>query len=168
MRLLNQRINYQSFLLNTGDLWSNLRAMEFLKKTLIKEVMAAPAITVNENDDFSKVHEKFQFHDIRHLPVVNANGGIVGLITQRELFKIHSPHKLDDGNWFYDKDLLNGFILKNVMFKDVFTLTPERPLYDAVDFMVRQKVGCVPIVDDYNFVQGVITRDDILKYILTK
>ena len=142
--------------------------MNFLQKTTIKDVMASPAITVNENDDFSKVQEKFQFHQIRHLPVVNTGGGLVGLITQRELFKIHSPHKLEDGDWFYDKDLLNGFILKNVMIKDVFSLTPDRPLLEAVEFMVRNKVGCIPIVDEYKYVQGVITRDDILKYLLIK
>ena len=142
--------------------------MEFLKKTKIKEVMASPAITVNENDDFSKVHEKFELYDIRHLPVVNDNGGLVGLITQRELFKIHSPHRLEDGGWFYDKELLNGFILKNVMFTDVFSLKPDHFLYEAVEYMVKHKFGCIPIVDDYKFVQGIITRDDILKYLLIK
>ncbi len=142
--------------------------MDFLKKTKIKEVMATPAITVNENDDFSKVHEKFEFYGIRHLPVVNDNGGLVGLITQRQLFKIHSPHKLDDGSWYYDKELLNGFILKNVMFKDVFTLKPDSLLYDATEYMVKQRFGCIPIVDDYKFVQGIITRDDILRYLLIK
>ena len=140
--------------------------MEFLRKTKIKEVMASPAITVNENDDFSKVHEKFELYDIRHLPVVNDNGGLVGLITQRQLFKIHSPHKIEDGSWFYDKELLNEFILKNVMFKDVYTLKADNMLFEAVEYMVKHKFGCIPIVDDYKFVQGIITRDDILKYLL--
>ncbi len=141
--------------------------MDFLKKTKIKDVMASPAITVNENDDFSKVHEKFELYDIRHLPVVRDGGALVGLITQRELFKIHSPRKLEDGRWFYDKDLLNSFILKNVMFKDIFTLKVEDSLYPAVEYMVSHKFGCIPIVDEHGFVKGIITRDDVLKFLLT-
>jgi CBS domain-containing protein len=107
-------------------------------------------------------------YEIRHLPVVNDAGSLVGLITERLLYKIHSPRKLEDGSFYYDDQMLDGFILKNVMFKEPFTLKPQNTLRDAVEYMTRSKFGCVVIVDDYRIPCGIVTRNDILKFLLTQ
>ncbi len=142
--------------------------IEFLKKISITEVMASPVITVRETDDFHVVEDKFAVYDIRHLPVIDERGAMVGMITQRDLYKIHSPRKLEDGGWFYDKEQLDNFILSKVMTREIITLKAENTLFDAIDLTVRQKIGCIPIVDGLNKPIGIITRDRILKYFLTK
>ena len=139
---------------------------KFLQATPIRDVMAFPVITVKEDDDFALVHERFSLYSIRHIAVVNDAGVIVGLISQRDLYKIHSPRKLQDGSWYYDKELLNQFILKNVMHKDIFTLKPHQSLYEAMDAMVRFKFGSIPIVDDYNIPCGMMTRVNVLKFLI--
>ena len=139
---------------------------KFLMDTKVQEVMAAPVITVNETDDFALVQEKIALYDVRHLPVVNEKGIIVGLITQRDLYQIHSPRRLEDGSWYYDKEALNQFILKNVMLAKPFTLKPDNSLYEAIDATVRFKFGCIPIVDDYKHPCGILTRDTILKFLI--
>ena len=139
-----------------------------LRKTLLKSVMTSPAITVFELEDFSVVKDKFELYSIRHLPVVNHKGVLVGLITQRDLYKIHSPRRLQDGSWYYDKDLLDGFILSKVMLSEIYTLKPENTLEDVVNAMVQFKFGCIPIVDDNNIPVGIITNDNILNFLLTK
>jgi len=141
---------------------------EFLKKTPLKLLMNSPVISVLETDDFSVVKEKFDLHGIRHLPVVNEPGNLVGLISQRDLFRIHSPRKLEDGSWYYDKQLLDGFILKNVMLKEVFTLHPESTLEEAVKAFVQFKYGCIPIIDRYDIPVGIVTNEDVLRYLLKK
>ena len=141
---------------------------EILKATRIKEIMATPAITIHERDEFHVVYDKFETYDIRHLPVINDAGTIVGLISQRQLFKVHSPRKLEDGSWYYDKEELDEFILKNVMEANPFTLRPEEDLHKALGLMVNSKLGCIPIVDDNRRPAGVLTRADFLKFFLTK
>ena len=141
---------------------------QFLKATKIKDAMSSPVITVKETDDFVLVHEKFHTYDIRHIPVVNDAGGVTGLITQHDLYKIHSPRKLEDGSWYYDKELLNGFILKNVMIANPFTLKAQQALFEAVEAMVQFKFGCIPITDNYRLPVGILTRADILKFLLIK
>ena len=128
--------------------------------------MASPVITVKETDDFALVQEKIALYDVRHLPVVNADGHIVGLITQRDLYQIHSPRRLEDGSWYYDKDALNQFILKNVMLHKPFTLHADNSIYEAIEVTVRNKYGCIPIVDDHNKPCGILTRDTILKFLI--
>ncbi len=94
----------------------------FLLDTKIREVMVSPVITVKETDDFVLVQEKITLYDVRHLPVVNETGNLVGLITQRDLYQIHSPRRLEDGSWFYDKEALNQFLLSRVMLLNPFHL----------------------------------------------
>ena len=138
-----------------------------LKGILIREVMASPVITVYESDDFALVQEKIALYDVRHLPVLDETGSIVGLITQRDLYQIHSPRRLDNGSWYYDKEALNRFLLKNVMLPKPFTLKADNSLKEALEAMVRFKFGCIPIVDDYKKPCGILTRDTILKFLIS-
>ena len=139
---------------------------ELLRSTELKDIMATKVITVHEHDEFHVVWEKFEVHGIRHLPVVNGHGCVVGLISQRHLYKVHSPRHLEDGSWYYDPEMLDGFILKNVMITDPFLLTSEKTLEVAMDAMVQFKYGCVTIVDNNLMPIGIITRIDVIKFFL--
>jgi len=139
---------------------------QFLLDTKVSEVMVSPVITVKETDNFALVQEKIALYDVRHLPVVSEAGGVVGIITQRDLYQIHSPRRLEDGSWYYDKDALSQFLLSKVMLRDPFTLKPGNSLYEAVDATARFKFGCIPIVDDYKHPCGILTRDTILKFLI--
>jgi predicted transcriptional regulator len=63
----------------------------------------------------------------------------------------------------YDKESLDGHILKHVMIKEVFTLLPEDTLGEAIKAMIRWKYGCIPIVNEQKCLIGIITQADILK-----
>jgi len=139
---------------------------KFLLDTKVREVMAAPVITVKETDDFALVQEKIALYDVRHLPVVDGAGSIVGIISQRDLYRIHSPRRLEDGSWYYDKDALNQFLLMKVMQPKPFTLKPDNSLFEAIDATVRHKFGCIPVVDDYKKPCGILTRDTMLKFLI--
>ncbi len=139
-----------------------------LKALQVRDVMTTKVITVKEIDDFALVSEKMDIHHIRHLPVINEIGKLVGLVTQRHLYKLHSPRKLEDGSWFYDKEALNGFILSKVMIHEVVTLPLEASMFNAVSLMVDNKIGCIVIVDSSKTLLGILTRDDIFKLLLTQ
>ena len=140
---------------------------QFLLDTKIREVMASPVITVKDTDDFALVQEKIALYDVRHLPVVNAAGIVVGLISQRDLYQIHSPRRLEDGSWYYDKEALNQFLLMKVMLPKPFTLKPSNSFFEAIEATVRFKFGCIPIVDDYKKPCGILTRDTMLKFLIS-
>ena len=140
---------------------------ELLNSIKLKDVMTSPVITVVEWEDFHVIYDKLETYDIRHLPVVDDSGRLVGLISQRHLYKICSPHRLDNGGWHYDKDMLDSFILKRVMVQGPYVLKPRDTLSGAIKDMVRLKFGCIPVVDDLNRPVGIVTRDSILSFILT-
>jgi len=139
----------------------HIRAL--FKKVKIQEVMTTPVISVHVEAPFGDVVKLSQGRHIRHMPVVNSQMEVVGLVTQRDLYKIQPPHKNEDGRWVYDFDMLDGIILKAVMTPNPFTLSQDRPLAEAVLPMVRHKYGCVPIVDHQKKLCGIITSYDMLK-----
>ena len=139
---------------------------EFIRSIKVTQVMAAPLITVKETDEFHVVWEKMETYDIRHLPVINDIGCLVGMISQRQLYKIHSPRKLEDGSWYYETDSLDSFILSKVMMKDAFVLNPHHSLEDVMKAMTQFKYGSIPITDENRVPLGIITRNDVIKFFL--
>jgi CBS domain-containing protein len=135
--------------------------------TKVRDVMVSPVITVKETDDFAVVQEKITLYDVRHLPVVDETGSVTGIITQRDLYQIHSPRRLEDGSWYYDKEALHAFLLSKVMLPKPFTLKPNNTLLEAIEATIRHKFGCIPIVDDHRKPCGILTRDTMLKFLIS-
>ena len=146
-----------------------------LKKVTIGEVMTKPVRTINVLDDFSAAEEIFVSKKIRHLPVVDG-GKLVGIISQRDVYRAIAPRRFVDGtvyyrdgiiieqDGYYEKESLNQYIINHVMHKNPKSLTSDRPLGEAIHVMATEKSGCVTIVDKNNRVTGIITRYDILKF----
>lgn len=137
-----------------------------MEKMLLKDVMTPNPVTLNIDDSFCRVAQIFQEKDIRHLPVVNSQGLILGIISQRDLNRITSPQKGPEGDYLYDPAELTKYILKQHVIHKVFTLSPEDPLEKAVELMAEHKLGCIPVVDSDGRVIGITTVTDMMKLFL--
>ncbi len=133
-----------------------------MKDVLLKDIMTKDPVTLNIDESFCRVAQIFQERDIRHLPIVNAQGQILGIISQRDLNRITSPKKEPDGAYLYDPVELTKYILKQHVIQKVYSLTPEDSLEKAVELMAQYKLGCMPIVDADKKVVGITTITDIL------
>lgn len=133
-----------------------------LNKVLLKEIMITKVISVQEDAPFHEVADKIMKNKIRHLPVVDKNNKLIGLMTERDLYKIQSPRKLEDGTWYYDQESLDNFILKDVMIVNPFVLKPDNTVAEAILNMVQKKYGCIPIVDHNSTLCGIVTYVDLL------
>ena len=130
----------------------------------IHEMMEAKVITAGEEDLLSIAEEKMRKFGIRHLPVVDSHGRLVGLFTQRDLLRI-LPSRIKE------EDPVNGEILqrhslRDVMSRNVEALAPNDTISKAVALMWDKKFGCVPIVDGDRRVVGIITAIDILHFVV--
>ena len=137
-----------------------------MKKMLLKEIMTQDPVTLNIDDSFCKVAQIFQEKDIRHLPIVNSQGLILGIISQRDLNRIASPQKGPNGEYLYDPAELTKYVLKQHVIQKVFSLSPEDTLEKAVAIMAEKKLGCMPITDPDGRVIGIVTVTDLLKLFL--
>ena len=154
---------------------TNLEQM--LVNTKLKEIMSSPVVTIHEDEEFSKVEELFTQHGIYYLPVVDSEKKVVGLISQKYLYKMHSPRKIVseqmeyrpdiiiDGDAFYDKETLDSYILRNIMLKDPLVLKGDESVKLAISHMVKRHLGCIPIVDGEQSIIGMVINEDIIRLI---
>ncbi len=133
-----------------------------LNKIKLKEIMISPVISVLVSAPFHEVADKIVKNRIRHLPVVDEHNKLVGLMTERDLFKIQSPRRLEDGTLYYDREALDNFILGSVMIQNPFSLQGENTVGEAVLKMVESKYGCIPITTKEGVLCGIVSYIDIL------
>ena len=137
-----------------------------MKNLLLKDFMTKDPVTLNIDEPFCRVAQIFKEKDIRHLPIVNSEGVILGIISQRDLNRIPSPKKGPDGDYLYDPAELAKYILKQHVIQKAVTLSPDDTLEKAVELMAEKKIGCIPVVAPNGKVSGIATIPDILKLFL--
>ena len=134
-----------------------------LNRLQLKDIMIKKVIAIDVEEPFSRVEELLRENHIRHLPIINEAKKLVGIITIWDLYRISTPRKDEEGNLVYDKETLDGYILKHVMTKDPFALGPEDTVAQALLTMVDKGYGSIVVVDKSKTLLGIITQIDILK-----
>jgi CBS domain-containing protein len=101
---------------------------------------------------------------LRHLPVVE-QGDLVGLVTQRDLFKAAMSSAMGYGEKA-QKAFLRSVCVKEIMVYPVITVTPETSVAEAADVMMQRGIGCLPVVELEKLV-GIVTKTDLLRCLRT-
>jgi CBS domain-containing membrane protein len=129
----------------------------------VKEVMVKEVATLDVNDELSLANDIMRLGRIRHLPVVDGSR-LVGIVSERDLFRSSLVQVLGYGG-ADSRNLMKTVRIKDIMVKEVTTISPEAKLYDAVNLMIEKKIGCLPVVEDDRLV-GLITETDIMRHYL--
>ena len=85
----------------------------------LEAVMTKPVIVVNREEEFSVVEELFIGKGIRHLPVVNDQQQVVGMISQRDVYRRIAPRRALDGTVQYQPGLIvdgDGYYKEDTLF----------------------------------------------------
>jgi CBS domain-containing membrane protein len=126
----------------------------------VEDLMTRNVKTVHRNDRLTLAEDLMQASRIRHSPVVDDRGRVVGILSQRDLFHSALVRALGFGTNAKDK-MLSSIPVKNVMQDQVVTTTPDAPLADAARLMVEHKIGCLPVVQGEELV-GILTEGDFV------
>jgi len=123
-------------------------------------MMAEPAMPVLE------AQRLMGENDIRHLPVVGKGTQLLGLVSPERL--LIQPAKLDSLDVWEISRFLSELKLSDVMVpaRDVVTIDEQETIEEAARIMVRNKVGCLPVVDDHRNIEGIITKTDLLAQLM--
>ena len=127
----------------------------------VKDRMIKHPLTISPEESISSAHRYMEDQKVRHLPVVEKSGRMVGLITEDDLLKAE-PSSATLLNVWEIHALLLDVKVKAVMVKDVITTTEETPIEDAANLMLDHKIGCLPITSKGNLL-GIITESDIFR-----
>ncbi len=124
--------------------------------------MRAPAITVNLAAPVSEALALMREHEIRRLPVVIDTGELRGIITLgdirgADMLRVTGLDPLEIA------DSLRRIKVYEVMSKDPIVVSPETGLREAALLMIENKIGGIPVVDEQNYVVGIITESDLFE-----
>ncbi|MFZ1752783.1 MAG: CBS domain-containing protein [Caldilineaceae bacterium] len=129
---------------------------------LVKERMNAPAVTITPEIPFQDALKLMREKGYRRLPVVNRSGELVGIVSERDLLYA-TPSPASSLSIWELNYLLSQLQVREIMTKHVVTTTMDTPIEDAAEVMATRKIGGLPVVDENNYVLGVITETDIFK-----
>src|SRR6516165_4736474 len=122
--------------------------------------MSRPVRTLDRNDTLTLADSVMRDERIRHLPVLDGRGRLVGILSQRDLFLNALVRALGYGTMARDRSF-HTLVVKEVMTEDVVTATPETLITAAAQMMVDRKIGCLPVVEGGTLV-GILSESDIV------
>ncbi len=131
----------------------------------VKEWMTRPVTTIGADAPVRQAAELMKTRQIRHLPVVENDGRLIGIVTDRDLRQmIFDPmihERLGDV-----VEALGGLTVRDIMTWAVITVRPESGIRQAARLMREQKVGALPVVEAGRVV-GMLTERDLLRALET-
>ena len=116
----------------------------------VKELMTNPVISVSGEDTVCETARIMQAHNIGSVPVINAKGQVVGIVTDRDIV-VRNTSKGDD---------CCATKVKEIMTSGVDTVSPEADMKDVINRMVNDKVRRLPVVDAGVLI-GMLTIGDV-------
>jgi acetoin utilization protein AcuB len=131
-----------------------------LTNMLVKDIMSSPAVTISPETPFQDALKLMRQKRFRRLPVVNRSSELIGIVSERDLLYA-TPSPVSSLSVWELHYLLSQMQVQNMMTKDVMSTTPDTPIEDAAEILAIHKIGGMPVVDENNYVLGVITETDI-------
>ncbi len=128
----------------------------------VKDHMTSNPYTVREDTVISKAVELMSKHNFHRVPVVNADGKLIGLITGG-LVEESSGAKSTALSIYELNYLLSRTKVSDIMIRDVKTTTQEVFIEEAAQQMIDNDIAVLPVVDENEHVIGIITEKDIFQ-----
>jgi acetoin utilization protein AcuB len=130
---------------------------------LVRDIMTSNVITIPSNTPVLEAEQIMIFHKFERLPIVD-KGKLVGIVTKDNLLKA-SPSDattFSRGELYY---LLSKLTVKEIMEKNVITVRPDIPVEQAAAIGQKNKVGCLPVVEQDRVI-GIVTTNDFFYKII--
>lgn len=134
-----------------------------MRPVLVSDVMTTPVVTFFEEQTLPLADDVMRFKHLRHLPVIDELGHLVGLVTHRDLLRSQiSP--LTGLSPSERRAREEDILVRQIMTIDVWTVRPDTLASVAGQTMLDHGYGCMPVVDDARRLVGIVTAYDYLQF----
>lgn len=123
----------------------------------VAERMSRPAVTIRWEEPVTRAWRLMEERHIRHLPVIDADGRLVGIVTDGDLSELLLAERVRDAS-----AAPPTLIVGKAMTSDAVAVSPWCDLEEAVRLMHARKLSALPVVEDGQVV-GILTENDILR-----
>jgi acetoin utilization protein AcuB len=129
----------------------------------VSRSMTRKVITVAAETGVFKAQELMAANNIRHLPVVEPDGRLIGIVTDRDIrsalpYSFFKQHPSEE-----EKRKFSKLQVQDIMSRDPITISPTYTIQDALLMIQDAKVGALPVVDEERKLKGIISVRDLLR-----
>lgn len=128
-------------------------------------LMSPNPVTLHPDDDISTAVTLLQERPLRHLPVLNDDGELVGMVSDRDVRALLVPH-------FFRQETVENVLTRarapvsTIMSSNVVTVSLEDDVSLITQLILEHNVGALPVVDGDGTVVGIVSYVDLLRHYL--
>lgn len=146
---------------------------------LVKDIMTTNVITVNKNATIEEIVKILIHNNISGVPVVDDNGKLVGIVTEKDLIykdiepKFPACVEFLGGMFFVEgiknyEEKLKKFLAnkaEDIMTSEVVTITEDMDVKEVAEIMVEKGVKRLPVLKDEKVI-GIVSRSDVVRSLI--
>lgn len=129
----------------------------------VRDLMTADVFTVRPDDPLTTLRDLMDDKHIRHVPVVDEDGSLAGLVSERDLLRRASGADTDLP-LSVQADVFAAVRVRDIMTWDIETVEAETDAGSAAQIMLENKYGCLPVTDGDTLV-GILTEADFVRFV---
>jgi CBS domain-containing protein len=133
------------------------RAVLAPPRRAVRDLMTADVVSMSPGDTLADLADRMADENIRHMPIVDRDGDLVGFVTDRELAELVRGVPLS-----LQRDLLGSRRVREIMPTEIDTVEPDQSLREAAQMLLENKVGGLPVVEGSHLV-GILTESDFVR-----
>jgi acetoin utilization protein AcuB len=127
----------------------------------VTDYMTRKVISVAPDTGVRAAFFKMKAHHIRHLPVVDGDNKLIGIVSDRELRR---PEWVDEApdiahTYYLDDDMSIG----DVMITNVYVIHTYDNLRKAVKLLLEHSIGAAPVLDKTGALVGMLSAVDLMR-----
>lgn len=123
---------------------------ENYEQLTVADLMTPSPETAGPKATLAEVQSTMDLSSIRHLPVTDAGGHVIGILSHRDLLRAIADYELSAP-------------IGGLMTKDTLCVQPDARLCEASALLLDHKIGALPVVDDNEQLVGIITETDFVR-----
>ena len=133
----------------------------------VTKAMTRKVITVRPEDNLLDTRELMKTHKIHHIPVVEEGDRLVGIISDRDVRSAMPSSLYYESGSERERVKLEKFKVRDVMTKNVITLSLRDTIQDALLLLLKYDVGALPVVHGDGRLVGILAVRDLLRALVS-
>lgn len=139
----------------------------------VKEIMSKQVFSIKPDDNAKEALEILFKMKISGLPVIDAQGKLVGMFTEKDILTYILPSYIEKvGRFIYEENPrstkkkfaeLKNIKVSQLMRREVIATSEDTTLCEVARIMLTQKARRLPVLDKSGKVVGIVAREDVLK-----
>lgn len=134
-----------------------------LDRLRVRDLMTAEVFAVRPDDDLTAVRDVLYDRHVRHVPVVDDEHNLVGIVSHRDLLRYALIEQADLPRYL-EEAVLEELTVAEIMNPDVERVEPDTDIREAAQIMFENKYGCLAVVVGESLV-GILTEADFVRFL---